>query len=52
MKIGIGKFIVENEVVTLNHEEHNPVDIPPGHYLVRIVREMDHITGRARYVAD
>ena len=45
-------FCVENETVTLKHEEHNPVDIPPGYYLVRIVREMDHITGRARYVAD
>ena len=45
-------FIVENETVTQKHEEHNPVDIPPGYYLVRIVREMDHITGRARYVAD
>ena len=45
-------FVVENETVTLKHEEHNPVDIPPGYYLVRIVREMDHITGRARYVAD
>ena len=45
-------FCVENATVTLKHEEHNPVDIPPGYYLVRIVREMDHITGRARYVAD
>ena len=45
-------FCVENETVTLTHEEHKPVDIPPGYYLVRIVREMDHITGRARYVAD
>ena len=45
-------FCVENATVTLKHEEHNPVDIPPGYYMVRIVREMDHITGRARYVAD
>ena len=45
-------FCVQNETVTLTHEEHNPVDIPPGYYMVRIVREMDHITGRARYVAD
>ena len=45
-------FKVTNETVTLKHEEHNPVEIPPGFYLVRIVREMDHITGRARYVAD
>ena len=45
-------FEVRKETVTLKHEEHNPVDVPPGYYLVRIVREMDHITGRARYVAD
>ena len=45
-------FCVQNETVTLTHEEHNPIDIPPGYYMVRIVREMDHITGRARYVAD
>ena len=45
-------FIVSNQTVTLKHEEHNPVDIPPGYYLVRIVREFDHIAGRSRYVAD
>ena len=45
-------FIVHNNTVTLKHEEHNPIEIPPGKYLVRIVREFDHIAGRSRYVAD
>ena len=45
-------FEVRNETVTLKHEEHNPIEIPPGKYVVRIVREFDHIAGRARYVAD
>ena len=38
--------------VTITHEEHDPIDVPPGKYLVRIVREFDHIAGRSRYVAD
>ena len=45
-------FEVHNETVTLCHEEHNPIEIPPGKYVVRIVREFDHIAGRSRYVAD
>tara|TARA_Y100001951_G_C11106577_1_gene165070 strand:- start:5 stop:388 length:384 start_codon:yes stop_codon:yes gene_type:complete len=45
-------FQVKNEIVTLKHEEHNPVDIPPGFYLVRIIREFNHITRRAQNVAD
>ena len=45
-------FEVHDETVTLKHEEHNPIDIPPGKYIVRIVREFDHIAGRSRYVAD
>ena len=45
-------FEVHNETVTLCHEEHNEIEIPPGKYVVRIVREFDHIAGRARYVAD
>ena len=45
-------FEVHNETVTICHEEHNPIDIPPGKYVVRIVREFDHIAGRSRYVAD
>ena len=45
-------FEVIGEVVTLKHEEHNPIDLPPGKYVVKIVREFDHITRRAGYVAD
>ena len=45
-------FEVHNESVTLEHEEHNTVKVPPGKYVVRIVREFDHITRRARNVAD
>ena len=45
-------FEVREETVTLTHEEHNPLVVPPGKYVVRIVREFDHIAGRSRYVAD
>ena len=45
-------FEVREETVTLTHEEHDPIDIPPGKYIVRIVKEFDHIAGRTRYVAD
>ena len=45
-------FEVREETVTLTHEEHNPIELPPGKYIVRIVREFDHIAGRSRYVAD
>jgi hypothetical protein len=45
-------FEVHEETVTLTHEEHDPIDVPPGKYLVRIVKEFDHIAGRTRYVAD
>ena len=45
-------FQVLNEAVTITHEEHDPVKLPPGYYMVRIVREHDHIAGRTQYVAD
>ena len=45
-------FQVKGSVVTITHEEHDPIDLPPGNYIVRIVREQDHIAGRTRYVAD
>jgi len=45
-------FVVHNESVILTHEEHDPLELPPGKYMVRIVREFDHIAGRSRYVAD
>ena len=45
-------FEVCEETVILTHEEHKPIELPPGKYMVRIVREFDHIAGRSRYVAD
>ena len=45
-------FVVQNEGVILTHEEHDPLELPPGKYIVRIVREFDHISGRTGYVAD
>ena len=45
-------FEVREESVILTHEEHNPIELPPGKYIVRIVQEFDHITRRTRYVAD
>ena len=45
-------FEVLNEPVELQHEEHDTVTLPPGNYVVKIVREFNHITRRAQYVAD
>ena len=45
-------FAVIDAPVTITHEEHKPVELPPGYYMVRIVREFDHIAGRSTYVAD
>ena len=45
-------FEVHNESVELQHEEHDTITLPPGNYVVRIVREFNHITRRAQYVAD
>ena len=45
-------FVVHNESVEVQHEEHDTVTLPPGNYVVKIVREFNHITRRAQYVAD
>ena len=45
-------FAVIDAPVTITHEEHDPIELPPGYYMVRIVREFDHIAGRSQYVAD
>ena len=45
-------FQVCNEPVELQHEEHDTITLPPGNYVVKIVREFNHITRRAQYVAD
>ena len=45
-------FQVLNKCVELQHEEHDTITLPPGNYVVKIVREFNHITRRAQYVAD
>ena len=45
-------FQVNNESVELQHEEHDTITLPPGNYVVHIVREYNPITRRAQYVAD
>ena len=45
-------FVVHNKSVEVQHEEHDTVTLPPGNYVVKIVREFNHITRRAQYVAD
>ena len=45
-------FQVTGKTVTITHEEHDPLDLPPGNYIVRIVRERNHITRSNQYVAD
>ena len=42
----------ENTPLEFIHEEHDPVGVPEGKYCVKIVREFNHITRRAQYVAD
>lgn len=38
--------------VSLLHEEHHPVKIPQGDYVIHIVQEYDHFAEEARKVAD
>lgn len=38
--------------VVLRHEEHGPIELPPGSYRVRRVREYDHFSEQARVVLD
>ena len=45
-------FEVHREPVELQHEEHDTVTLPPVKYVIHIVREFNHITRRAQYVAD
>jgi hypothetical protein len=40
------------EEVTVKHEEHNPITLPKGFYIQRIVKEYDPLTGSVRGVID
>tara|TARA_R110002051_G_scaffold58842_1_gene108042 strand:+ start:2214 stop:2639 length:426 start_codon:yes stop_codon:yes gene_type:complete len=44
--------ILADDGMTLYHEEHAPLTVPPGNYEVKIVREFDHMTQRVTRVWD
>lgn len=43
---------VDGGEATMIHEEHNPINIPPGMYKVTQVREFDHLSMTTRMVID
>ncbi len=45
-------FLIEGGSATLYHEEHNPLNVPPGIYRRTIIREFDHIGNSTRAVVD
>ena len=48
-----GMFYIKNKKsVSVTHEEHNPITIPPGLWRVRGVREYDHFLEDSRRVQD
>lgn len=46
------KFVKIMAQSALNHEEHKPIQLPPGNYKVKIVREVDHLNNLIRKVVD
>jgi hypothetical protein len=46
------RYVELKKLVVLRHEEHKPIDLPPGLYKIGIVREYDHWTEAARRVVD
>lgn len=38
--------------VTITHEEHSAISLPPGRYVVGRIREYDYEADERRYVAD
>ena len=44
---------LDKEVVaTLTHEEHNPIELPPGIYRINQIQEFDYLTSETRVVVD
>jgi len=43
---------VKCDDAVIKHEEHNPVALPKGYYIQRIVQEYDPLMGITRNVAD
>lgn len=45
-------FKVEDVAATLSHEEHNPIEIQPGTYVVEIEREYSYFDREIEKVVD
>ena len=43
---------IDGNAATMIHEEHNPINVPPGVYRVTQVREFDHLSMTTRMVID
>lgn len=52
MPSSLQKYFEVKAPTNLNHEEHHTINLPPGIYEVRIVREYDHFKEEARQVVD
>lgn len=46
------RYLETTDGTTITHEEHKPVQVPPGEYMIGIVREYDHFAEEAREVMD
>ena len=44
--------VLADEGMTLYHEEHAPITVPPGRYRVKIVQQFDHMTQTVSRVWD
>ena len=45
-------YLVAPEGAEVRHQEHDPVKVPPGVYVIQIVREYDHFAEESRRVYD
>ena len=53
MEIRAAAHALDKEVVaTLTHEEHNPIELPPGVYRINQIQEFDYLTMSTRTVVD
>lgn len=46
------RYLSVKAPMALKHEEHNAIEVPPGNYEVRIVRELDWFSDLERAVVD
>ena len=50
--LGAAMYLRAYQDTPIEHEEHNTIILPPGDYKIDRVREYEHFSEEARYVAD